>query len=310
MVADGNFLPITHTGSGSIASSSGKIPLKEILVCPDIAKSLLSVSKLTSDYPCSVEFDADSVRINDKATKKLLVMGRTRDGLYCLEDPKLQVFYSTRQNSASSEVWHRRLGHANDEVLQQLSSLKSIIINKAVKTMCEACHLGKSTRLPFMLSTFTASKPLERIHCDLWGPSPISSVQGFRYYVVFIDHYSRFTWFYPLKLKSDFFSSFVMFQKLIENQLEHKIKIFQCDGGGEFISVQFLKHLQDHGIQQNMSCPYTPQQNRMAERKHRHIVELGLSMIFQSKLPLKYWLESFFTANFVINLLPTSALIP
>ena len=243
MVADGNFLPITHTGSGSITSSSGKIPLKEVIVCPDIAKSLLSVSKLTSDYPCSVEFDADSVRINDKATKKLLAMGRTRDGLYCLEDPKLQVFYSTRQNSASSEVWHRRLGHANDEVLQQLSSLKSIIINKAVKTMCEACHLGKSTRLPFMLSTFTASKPLERIHCDLWGPSPISSVQGFRYYVVFIDHYSRFTWFYPLKLKSDFFSTFVMFQKLIENQLEYKIKIFQCDGGGEFISVQFLKHL-------------------------------------------------------------------
>ena len=159
-----------------------------------------------------------------------------------------------------------------------------------------------------MLSTFTASKPVERIHCDLWGPSPISSVQGFRYYVVFIDHYSRFTWFYPLKLKSDFFSTFVMFQKLVENQLEHKIKIFQCDGGGEFISVQFLKHLQDHDIQQNMSCPYTPQQNRMAERKHRHIVELGLSMIFQSKLPLKYWLESFFTANFVINLLPTSTL--
>ena len=57
-----------------------------------------------------------------------------------------------------------------------------------------------------------------------------------------------------------------------------------------------------------MSCPYTPQQNGMAERKHRHIVELGLSMIFQSKLPLKYWLESFFTANFVINLLPTSTL--
>jgi len=125
---------------------------------------------------------------------------------------------------------------------------------------------------------------------------------------VFIDHYSRFTWFYPLKLKSDFYSTFVIFQKLVENQLGNKIKIFQCDGGGEFISKQFLKHLEDHGIQQSISCPYTPQKNGMAERKHRHIVELGLSMLFQSKLPLKYWLESFFTANFVVNLLPTSTL--
>jgi len=106
MVVDGNFLPITHTGSGSIASSSGKIPLKEVLACHDIAKSLLSVSKLKSDYPCSIEFDVDSVRINDKATKKLLIMGRTLEGLYCLEDPKIQVFYSTRQNSTSLEVWH------------------------------------------------------------------------------------------------------------------------------------------------------------------------------------------------------------
>ena len=73
----------------------------------------------------------------------------------------------------------------------------------------------------FTASNFTASRPLERIHCDLWGPSPINSVQGFRYYVVFIDQYSRFTWFYPLKLKSDFFSTFFTFQKLVENQLGH-----------------------------------------------------------------------------------------
>lgn len=81
MVADGNFLPITHTGSTSLASSSGNLPLKDVLVCPTIAKSLLSVSKLTRDYPCTFEFDSDGVRINDKATKKLLVMGSTNNGL-------------------------------------------------------------------------------------------------------------------------------------------------------------------------------------------------------------------------------------
>lgn len=110
MVADGSYLPITHTGSTNLASSSGPVPLTDVLVCPSVTKSLLSVSKLTKDYPCTVEFDSDSVHINDKATKKLLIMGSTRDGLYCLEDNnKFKAFYSTRKNSASDEVWHRRL---------------------------------------------------------------------------------------------------------------------------------------------------------------------------------------------------------
>ena len=184
----------------------------------------------------------------------------------------------------------------------------SISINKTTKSLCEACQLGKSTRLPFISSSFTASRPLERVHCDLWGPTTITSVQGFRYYAVFIDHYSRFSWIYPLKLKSDFYNIFLAFHKLVENQLSQKISVFQCDGGGEFVSHKFLQHLQSHGIQQQLSCPHTPQQNGLAERKHRHLVELGLSMLFQSHVPHKFWVEAFFTANFLINLLPTSAL--
>lgn len=69
LVGNGEFLPITHTGSTVLPSTSGMLPLKDILVCPDIAKSLVSVSKLTKDYPCSFEFDCDGVRVNDKATR-------------------------------------------------------------------------------------------------------------------------------------------------------------------------------------------------------------------------------------------------
>lgn len=134
--------------------------------------------------------------------------------------------------------------------------------------MCEACHLGKSSRLPFYSSSFSASKPLGRIHCDLWGPAPATSAHGFRFYVIFIDNFSRFTWLYPLKLKSDFVSTFIMFQKLVENQFSAKIGMFQSNGGGEFINSRFLSHLQDCGIRHLISCPHTPQQNSLAERKH------------------------------------------
>lgn len=173
--------------------------------------------------------------------------------------------------------------------------------------MCEPCRLGKSSRLLFSQSSFVASRPLERVHCDLWGPSPVLSNQGFRFNVIFIDNYSRFSWLYPLKAKSDFLNAFLLYQKLVENQFSTKVNAFQCDGEGEFISSRFLSHLQDCGIQQLISCPYTPQQNGLAERKHRHITELGLTLMFQSKIPHKFWVEAFFTENLLSNLLPSSA---
>ena len=205
MVGDSNFLPIPHTGYFSIATTSGKLALTDVLVCPGIAKSLLSVSKATKDYPCSFKFDDNGVRVKDKQTKRLLIKGRNINGLYLLEPgTSACALISSRQRSAPDDVWHRWLGHANSQVLEQLSALKLISISRSTKKICEACQLGKSSRLPFSASSFSASRPLERVHCDLWGPAPIMSGQGFRYYVIFIDQWSRFSWFYPLKNKSGF----------------------------------------------------------------------------------------------------------
>jgi len=286
MASDDNFLPITHIGSASLPSASGNLPLTDVLVCPDIAKSLLLLSKLTKDYHCSFTFDADGVLVKDKVTHKVLTMGSsTNEGLYKLENPKFQTFYSTRQVKATDEVWHMRLGHPNPQVLQLLANKKTIQINKSTSKVCESCRLGKSSRLPFTSSDFIASRPLERVHCDLWGPAPLSSIQGFQYYVIFIDNFSRFCWFYPLKQKSDFCSIFIKFQSLVENLLQTKIGTFQSDGGGEFTSNRFLKHLQEYGIQHYISCPHTPQQNGLAERKHCQLTERGLTLMFQSKAP-------------------------
>lgn len=93
---------------------------------------------------------------------------------------------------------------------------------------------------------------------------------------------------------------------MTENQFGQKISVFQSVGGGEFVNNQFLKHLADCGIKHFLSCPHTPQQNGLAERKHRHVIELGMSMLFQGNLPKNLWVEAIYTANFLINLLPTS----
>jgi hypothetical protein len=95
---------------------------------------------------------------------------------------------------------------------------------------------------------------------------------------------------------------------MVENQFGSKIKIFQCDGGGEFSLHDFLSHLQLCGIVQHVSCPGTPEQNGVAERKHRHIIETGLTMLFHVRLPKNLWIEAFMTAVYLINHLPSSTL--
>lgn len=227
IVGNGDFLPITHIGSIPLHGISGNLHLKDVLVCPDITKSLLSVSKLTDDYPCEFTFDSKHVFIKDKATQHLLSQGRKTNGLYRLDNPQFLAFYSARQQAASDQIWHRRLGHANPQVMQYLSSIKAITINKSSQSMCEACRLGKSCKLSFSDSVFQASRPLERIHCDVWGPAPVVLVQGFRYYVVFIDKYSRFSWIYPIKLKSEVFSKFKAFQQQVENAFKQKYVFFR-----------------------------------------------------------------------------------
>lgn len=305
MVGDGAYLPITHVGSTTFLSQTGKLPLNDVLVCPSMQKFLLSVSKLCDDYPCGVFFDANSVYVIDLLEQKVVTKGPRSKGLYVLKDTQVEVHFSNRQVAASETVWHHRLGHSNPKVLQLLNNHKEIIINKNRTTsICEPCQMGKSSSLPFFSSQSFVSCPLERIHCDLWGPSPVLSNQGFRFYAIFIDEYTRFSWLYPLKQKSEFFSVFVAFQKLVENQHSFKITQFQSDGGGEFVNLQMKKHLEECGIVHRISCPHTPQQNGLAERKHRHVVELSLSMMFAGHIPLQYWVDVFFSASYIINMLP------
>lgn len=102
------------------------------------------------------------------------------------------------------------------------------------------------------------------------------------------------------------FSIFKTFQLQVENQYNKKIAIFQSDGGGEFINNSLTNHFATTGIKHIVSCPHTPEQNGIAERRHRHITKLGLSMLYQAHLPYELWVEAFYTASFLSNLLPSS----
>lgn len=102
----------------------------------------------------------------------------------------------------------------------------------------------------------------------------MASTNGRRYYLHFIDAYSKFTWIYLMQNKSQAFNCFMHFKTLVENQLGLKIKALQIDGGKEH--VVFTKYLNSQGIIHHFSCPYTHEQNGMAKRKHSISLNLAL----------------------------------
>ena len=181
-----------------------------------------------------------------------------------------------------------------------------IPVAHSIISFCDSCKLGKIHQLPFTRCPITATQPLELVYSNLWGPTPISSVEGYRYYIVFVDAHTRYTWLYPLKLKLDALPTFMNFHKFVELQYNSKLKSLQTDNGGEFKA--FLLYLQTYGIQPRFFCPHTHQQNGVAERKHRHIAKIGLTLLAHAHMPLRFWLEAFLVAVYTINLLPSSVI--
>jgi hypothetical protein len=139
----------------------------------------------------------------------------------------------------------------------------------------------------------------------VWGAAP-ESIGKFKYYVSFIDDYSKFTWIYLLKFKSEVFQKFHEFQNLVERLFDRKIVAVQSDWGGEYEKLNsFFTKI---GIFHHVSCPHVHQQNGSAERKHRHIVEVGLSLLARAFMPLKFWDEAFLAATYLINCTPSKVI--
>lgn len=193
----------------------------------------------------------------------MLFKGPVEDGLYPLRlnsTPSPVEFLATK---VSGTLWHARLGHPSTRILKMLfPSLH--VLNKDV-TFCESCILGKSTKLPFTSRTLYAPSILHTLHTDVWGPAPISSFDGFRFYLVIVDEYSRYIWKFPLARKSDVLHIFPKFLTMIENQFQIHVKIIQSDGGGEFVNNSKKNYFVSKGIIHRLSCPNTPEQNGFAE---------------------------------------------
>ncbi len=293
---------------------SKDVTFGQVLHVPDLQKNLISVPSITKNGG-SVNFSGEKCEISTQ--EGLVAVGHKEGNLYVLDfDENVSnataTAASTTENQ-SLELWHLRLGHLNYD------SVKNMAKNEIVTGMktdsnefdrdCDGCALGKQSREPFSKNgSERASDILDLVHTDVCGPMHVTSDGGAKYMLTFIDDHSRMTVTYFLKNKSEVLGKFKEYLKMAENFTGKKLKCLRSDNGGEYFSKEFGEFCKLHGIIQEPTVPRTPQQNGVAERMNRTLLESARSMLFHAKMPLHFWADAVNTAAYVRNRCPTSVL--
>ncbi|GJS38289.1 putative ribonuclease H-like domain-containing protein [Tanacetum coccineum] len=220
-----------------------------------------------------------------------------KDGLTCLV---------AKATSEESMLWHRRLGHVNFKNINKLVK-ENLVRDLPLKRFendqtCVACLKGKQHRASCKTKAFSPiTKPLFMLHMDLFGPTFVSSLMHKKYCLVVTDDYSRFSWVFFLRTKDETSEILKNFIKEVENLVDKKVKIIRSDNGTEFKNKVMDEFCREKGIKREYSVARTPQQNGVAERKNRTLIEAARTMLADSKLPTTFWAEAVSTACYVQN---------
>nr|GEV89818.1 hypothetical protein [Tanacetum cinerariifolium] len=203
-------------------------------------------------------------------------------------------------------LWHRRLGHLNFKTMNMLvrHNLVKGLPSKCVENdhTCAACLKGKQHKASCKTKLVNSvTKPLHTLHMDLFGPTSVSSLNHKWYCLVVTDDFTRFTWTFFLKTKDETSGILRNFIIEIENLKDLKVKIIRCDNRGEFRNKEMNDFCSRKGIKREFSNARTPQQNRVAERRNRTLIEADRTMLADAKLPVTFWAEAVNTACYVQN---------
>ncbi|KAG8503616.1 hypothetical protein CXB51_001792 [Gossypium anomalum] len=308
-VGNGQFIKAEGKGDVLICTPTGNKVIPNVLLVPEIDRNLLSISQLL-EKGYSVVFKGQKCQITDLNGSSLMTV--------TMSDKCFEVNWSGDSHSAhvasteGTKLWHQRLGHAKFKSMAQMVNkemVENFIKTVQIEDLCEVCQMGKQARLPFPANTtWRASSKLELVHSDVWGPMRTESLNGNRYFILFIDDCTRYCWIYFLKHKSEVVQVFMKFKAVVEKETDCKIKTIRSDNGTEYTSAQFQALRKDADIKHQLTNVYTPQQNGVSERKNRSLMDMARCFLFQKNLPKTMWAEVVNTAVYIQNRLPTKAL--
>lgn len=270
-----NFIKLEDWNGGSVRlgdNSSIKIKGKGTLRIDGKMKShneyfveglkhnLLSVSQMC-DKGYKFTFNSTDFQIKKDSTGKVVAEGKRTDGnVYNLKE-----FYESQcmlGQVDESWLWHERLGKINFDNLaavRKKGCVRNIPPNiKPVNIFCDECVKGKQTKVSFRTKEHNSSRALEIVHTDQCGPTRTRALAGERYFMLFIDDYSRMTRVTFLQDKSQEFERFKIFQKMVAKESGYRLKCLRSDRGREFTSNEFEDYCEKHGIRRQYSTPRTP----------------------------------------------------
>lgn len=311
-LANGEMSEISGIGDVKIkVANKGQMQpfiIRDVMYVKDLRTNLLSISKLTNKG-YQVHFHRDEAFIMDGKNE---VCRATRKGnLYFINS--IDSVNSAEEKIGEIDLWHQKLGHLNEHDLKLLADTKGahgIEIKKGQRlSTCAVCLSEKQTRNSFSSrGDNRTSELLEVVHSDVCGPMRVNSHSNARYFVTFIDDYSRYCEVHFLKQKSDVLGAFKKFKSSSELLTGKKIKFLQSDNGTEYLNKEFNDYLEKAGIRRRLTAPHTPQQNGVSERKNRTLLEMARCMMKQAGVPPVFWAEAVNTANYLRNRCPTRSL--
>ena len=245
-----------------------------------------------------------SCMLQDIKTGTIVGRGTERHGLYYVDEIAQRSTAMLTHRLTDKQIWlvHHRLGHPS---IGYLHLLFPELVSSSYVLSCETCILAKSHRHSFKLNNTREKSPFALVYSDVWGPAPVTGGQGFRYFLLFIDDFSRMTWVYLLKTKSKVFEKFSEYYCLVQTQYKSKIQILRSDNGREYVNSRMQSFCKEKSLVHQTSCAYTLEQNGVAEWKNRYILEITRAFLLESNIPKSFWPEVIATTVYLLNRLPT-----
>lgn len=288
--------------------------ISDVYYIPELKSNLLSIGQL-QEKGLAIYFQNKTCKVFHP--KKGLIMQTDMSGnrmfylLASMPHKHSMCLQSEDVSEKEAHMWHCRFGHLNHKGLRTLSYKRMVVglpSLKSTKEICTTCLIGKQHRefIP-RKSLWRATKRLQLIHSDICGPIKPASHSNKRYILSFIDDFTRKTWIYFLHEKSEAFTAFKNYKASVEKETGEFIICLRTDRGGEFTSREFEEFCKSHGINRQLTTAYTPQQNGVAERKNRTIMNAVRSMLHEKQMPKIFWSEAAKWCVHIQNRSPTVA---
>jgi hypothetical protein len=289
------------------------IVLKDVLYCPHIGLTLISISKI-AEAGYAVLFRGTQCRIFDRS-RMLIGKIQVKNGHYRVNnDPDVANVGVVIPRSLSILDLHRRLGHISPVTVKAMIAAKACdglqLDGSSEMSTCASCDHAKTTRKPIQKTRILprAKSFGDEIHSDVWGPSPVQGISKHKYYVSFTDDYTRWTAIFPMKVKSETFAHYKSFEAWCKTQFNASIKTLHSDRGGEYMSIAFDSHLAKKGTTRIAAPHDTSEYNGVSERLNRTVLERTRAFLHASGLPKFLWSEAISHVVWLKNRTTTRAL--